>query len=259
MATPNKVSIQVLIEILRRWEAGETVLEISKALSLYKGTVSTHLRRALGIDTPEAWLENGGRVVLANPKRKRTKQLPLPVQYPDNPPQLTAANELVAGEADRFWRKVAAPNERGCRLWQAATFPDGSGEFGALDTQLAYRVAWRLTYGPIPENKQINHRCDVRACVEPTHLWLGTQAENMADMAAKGRRKGISGISGEDNATAKINWKVVREIRTLRERDGMALYKLASKFGISRSQVHNIITYKQWLEPVIADDPIGIR
>lgn len=255
MATPNKVSTQVLIDILQRWQNGETVIQISRALNLYKGTVSTHLRRALGVGNPEHWQGENGRVVLANPKRLRyvNKPLPPPVIYPDNPPRLPVQHELTPGEAARFWSKVAQPNENGCRLWLAAKMPDGAGQFSTVDTNIAYRVSWRLTYGPIPVDKQINHRCDIRPCIEPTHLWLGTQAENLADMAAKGRRRGIPGIGGEDNVTAKINWQIVREIRILRERDGVALYKLAARFGISKSQVHNIVTYKQWIEPVDQD------
>lgn len=248
MATPNKVSIHVLVEILKRWEDGATVKEISTALNLHRDSVSAHLRRALGMQTPPSWAEQGGRIALRNPKRPRAgrSQSP-PVIYPDNPPRLVVPNELTPGESTRFWMKVAAPNERGCRLWIASIGTHCAGQFGAADSSIAYRVSWRLMYGPIPEDKQINHRCDVRACVEPTHLWLGTQAENLADMAAKGRRKGIPGMRGEDNVCAKINWKVVREIRTLRERDGIPFYKLAARFGISTSQVCAIATYKQWV------------
>lgn len=246
MATPNKVSLEVLAEVFRRWNLGESQGQIAEALGLNRGTVATHLRRNLEVSTPRAW--GGGRRSLQ--RTRKTKALPPPVEYPDNPPKVSMPCELSPGESARFWSKVAAPNETGCRLWLASCKPDGSGQFGTAisPSESSYRVAWRLAYGPIPEGKQINHRCDVRACNEPTHLWLGTQAENLADMAAKGRRLGRGGIPGEDNVTAKLTWEIVREIRHVRENQGLTVKQLATRFKISPSQVSNIINHRQWIE-----------
>jgi hypothetical protein len=52
---------------------------------------------------------------------------------------------------------------------------------------LAHRLAWERAYGPVPDGMKVLHRCDVRNCIEPTHLFLGTQGDNVADMMAKGR------------------------------------------------------------------------
>lgn len=86
--------------------------------------------------------------------------------------------------ADRFWSKVDRSAD--CWLWTGARTPTG---YGALHGQerLAPRMAWTLSVGPIPMGLQVLHRCDNPPCVNPDHLWLGTQQDNMADMIAKGR------------------------------------------------------------------------
>lgn len=94
----------------------------------------------------------------------------------------------VRPTAERFWPKVDKSGE--CWLWMPALRPDGYGYFH-LDgrMQLAHRVSYALSVGPIPEGLQIDHLCRVRACVRPDHLEAVTQAENI-------RR----GVGGEVNA-----------------------------------------------------------
>lgn len=75
-----------------------------------------------------------------------------------------------------------------CWTWTAARLPFGYGEF-RLDGRpvRAHRLAWEWEHGPIPPGLCVLHRCDRPECVRPSHLWLGTKAENTADMKAKGR------------------------------------------------------------------------
>jgi len=89
----------------------------------------------------------------------------------------------------RFWDKVCIKGEKECWLWLASKHRKTSyGQFSFEGkTQYAHRFAWALTNGPIPEGKTVLHSCDNTACVNPAHLNLGTQLENIEDMNKKGR------------------------------------------------------------------------
>lgn len=246
MATPYKVTSLTQVEILRLWNERKTQAEIADVLGLHVTTVTNHLRKLFGVATP-TWTGRG-RVAVQRPPKP--KEAPPAVVHPPEPNRLAFPCEFYPGEAARFWNRVAAPNERGCRLWLDSSSGNGAGQvWNGHTNEIAYHVAWRLTYGPIPKKKQLNHKCDVRLCCEPTHLWAGTQAQNLADMAAKGRAVGKhSSQRGEDNVTAVLTWALVRQMRKTREEQGLTYDELSAMFGISKAQVSNIITGKQWKE-----------
>ena len=135
----------------------------------------------------------------------------------------------------RFWAKAGPPDENGCREWTGARHRNGYGKFGIWPsgTTLAHRMAYELTVGPIPAGMVVRHSCDKPACVEPTHLLLGTQADNLADRAARGRTSGTRlGIRKTDPAEARTAVEDIRAGRATKD-------DVADWFGVSEATVRD--------------------
>lgn len=140
----------------------------------------------------------------------------------------------------RFWPKVSKTDS--CWLWMGAKIQDGYGSFGFGEKVVsAHRVSWELHNGPIPNGLCVLHKCDVRNCVNPDHLFLGTRDDNMADRNRKGRQ-----ARGEKSGRAKLTNAVVIAIRRRYAAGGTSIRKLASEFCISKSQILSVVTFKSW-------------
>lgn len=149
--------------------------------------------------------------------------------------------------AKRFWSKVLIKGEDECWEWQNATQSRGYGSVGIGrrgKTALAHRVAYFLTYGD-PGELCVLHSCDNRRCVNPKHLFLGTNQDNVDDKVKKGRQ-----LIGEENGNSKLTAKEVEEIRELYRVKKIPYRKLGGLFGVSESTVMGIVKGEYWKLPL---------
>lgn len=105
----------------------------------------------------------------------------------------------------------------------------------------AHRYSWFLANGPIPENMRVCHHCDNRLCVNPAHLFIGTDADNVADRVAKNRSCG-----GQRHHRATITESQVRDILRRFDEGSATQVELAREYGIARDTVHNVVRRKTW-------------
>lgn len=149
-------------------------------------------------------------------------------------------NEQVA---QRFWEKVQIGEVDECWKWHACQDKNGYGRVGFQNKLWrAHRVAWVLTFGPIPKGMCVCHKCDNPDCVNPYHLFLGTYADNNADKVAKGR----DAYRGEQNGNSKLTEWDVLEIRRLLIETNASQRELAGLFGISSVNIGRIANGKRW-------------
>jgi Autographiviridae endonuclease len=138
---------------------------------------------------------------------------------------------------DLFWDRVSPPKENGCRVWLGYIHPTGYGQIGRRFT---HRLAWEIAHGPIPANLCVLHHCDNRPCCEPSHLFVGTKKDNLADMTEKGRRALGSHLNRKKLTEADVG--TVR--RLLRE--GSTQLEVARKFGVGENHIGEIWRGLYW-------------
>jgi hypothetical protein len=149
----------------------------------------------------------------------------------------------------RFWAKVDKRGPDECWPWTGARFQGGYGALGVpgeLRTQVAgaHRVSWDLHHGPIPDGMYVCHSCDVRECVNPAHLFLGTARDNTRDMISKGRHRTRPRV-GEGHRSAKLTEVQVREIRAAKA-SGVSTDELMCEYPVSRRTINGIARRDTW-------------
>lgn len=156
-----------------------------------------------------------------------------------NPSHLKLGEEVE----ERFWRQVAIAGQDDCWLWKSRCAINGYGQFSIKKkTLVASRVAYELSYGPIPDKHLVCHKCDNPPCCNPRHLFLGTCKENQEDMTKKGR-----GRFGERaGRSAKLTEGDIPEIRKYLESGNYSQEQIAQKFGVNQATVSCIKRGVRW-------------
>ncbi len=155
--------------------------------------------------------------------------------------------------SQRLWSRVnkngPMPSHRPelgpCWIWTGSRTGRGYGHVG-IDCVVSYthRLAYELTYGPIPEDEWVMHLCDNPPCCRPDHLKAGTQRENIQDCIAKGRAF-KPGAHGEANGNAKLSQHNVEEIRDLMT-NGARAVDLARAYGVTGETISGITSGRTW-------------
>jgi hypothetical protein len=138
-----------------------------------------------------------------------------------------------------FWRYVDKGGS--CWLWNGPRTHKGYGalqvEIAGLTYYRAHRVSWAIHNGEIPDDLHVLHKCNNPWCVNPEHLRLGTNAENVEDRKRDGRQ-----ITGERNGRAKLTPELVRRIR----QDDRPQTEWAEELGVHPTTIGNIRAGKKW-------------
>ena len=137
----------------------------------------------------------------------------------------------------RFWSHVEVREPNQCWNWTAYRDQSGYGRVGCNVTTFAHRLAWIEANRPLAGKEKVLHSCDNRSCVNPAHLFVGTQAENIADCVAKKRHS-----HGETHSKARITEADVRMIRTAEESD----LQLAKRLGVPKAIVSQARCGRTW-------------
>lgn len=166
-----------------------------------------------------------------------------------------AGYDSTTNEA-RFWTRVDKSGPihpvlgTACWLWTAGKSRGGYGEMKVAKGVDAYahRLSWGIAFGEIPPGMWVLHRCDNPTCVNPQHLFLGTQTDNMRDAVRK--RRHVSGFMinrpvGERHGSAKMIESDVVEIRRLAA-SGIGSAEIAQRIGISRQAVRGVVSGRSW-------------
>ena len=153
----------------------------------------------------------------------------------------------------RFWKKVKILEDNECWEWQAGKNYKGYGEFYVAGERHlhAHQISWIHRNDEIPEGMCVLHRCDNPSCVNPNHLFLGTNQDNVTDKMNKGRWKSHF-LVGEEHpqhgTNSKFNKLSEQDVKDIREKykAGQTLRSIAKEFGVVHGVINNIIQGRKW-------------
>lgn len=153
----------------------------------------------------------------------------------------------VVGFIVRFWSKVDRKEPNECWIWKGSFKENGYPQLGVgsitngtRTMRMAHRLSWLIHFGEVPAGKFVLHHCDTPACVNPNHLYLGTNTDNMGDAA---RRDRIA--HGVRHTYAKLNPEKVRRVRAM-FKAGTNCNQIAEKMGVTSATIQQVIEGQTW-------------
>lgn len=179
---------------------------------------------------------NLGMVATRRARRHRTKLILYQRRTPMQMKSIT----------DKEWFLSRVAQGDGCWMWQRSLDAHGYGQtWFRRKVSKAHRVAWTVLVGEIPEGLHVLHKCDNPPCVNPDHLFLGTNQDNIRDRLSKNRPRG--GVRGASHRSAKLSWDQVEEIRRRYIwGNGRALGR---EFGVTHASIVRIVNKTGWKSP----------
>jgi HNH endonuclease len=153
--------------------------------------------------------------------------------------------KLHLTQIGRFWTHVdSSGGPDTCWLWTGHISENGYGVVGIKGKEYkAHRVSYFIEHGRIDNDRLVLHRCDVRDCVNPAHLFLGTPKDNSQDAV---RKKRNTKLYGERNGKAKLTRAAVLAIRRICKRGGVYQKTVAKQFGVSEATVSYVVSGGRW-------------
>lgn len=149
--------------------------------------------------------------------------------------------DLSLSTHERFWKKVHKTGA--CWIWKGGIDWDGYGKFQYLGrNQHAHRVSYQLKNGDIPAGTVVRHSCDVRLCVNPEHLIIGTHVDNVRDRQQRNRQ-----AKGERQWCARLTESLVLQLRRRAKTEGYGFIRRASReTGIPHQTIQSVLSGKTW-------------
>lgn len=145
-------------------------------------------------------------------------------------PTLKNGSGIFCSDRCRLWSYIRIEND----CWIFTGTLNGKG-YGCFSRTSAHRASYKIFKGDITEGKFVCHKCDVKSCVNPDHLWLGTHEDNMLDMVKK-----------ERHGKSKLTAKQVQTIRKLAKKTDITNSELCDKYSVSSGTISNIIARRIW-------------
>jgi hypothetical protein len=143
---------------------------------------------------------------------------------------------------DKFWSFVIKKGKDDCWVWLGTLYTQGYGRFyhHSLKETKAHRVSYLLHFGEIPKNSLICHKCNNHKCVNPNHLYAGTNDDNMKDLSVSGILK------GENNPASKLTENLILQIRKEYLKSGITTRFLSKKHNVSQGLISKVIRGDCW-------------